>query len=222
MLPECLFAARKPAPKFVTFDCEEPLYLDVYAGACLARVLPAVEAHHAPDAAFYAVGRDDHLREDFLSASLGDTAVSVALPEDDPDHACVAFDIAHELDACAGLYLGAVVGRKLCEPRVKDFAVEHDARVRFRDFDVHAVRAIDEKPVDDCFDTALVDGAECLEVGQRSARLPAAHREADAFALLEKQDLVPRPCEVPCDNGAAGPCANHHDIVTGIKHRSPP
>ena len=140
----------------------------------------------------------------------------------DADHALAAFDIAYEFHAGAGFNLSPVIGSEFRKPRIENFTVQHDTRPRFRDFDIHAGRAVNEQPVDNAFNAALVDRAVSLQVGQRGARLPATYRESDAFTLFEEQNLVPRPCEVPCGYRTAGPRADDHDIVIGIKHRSPP
>ena len=136
---------------------QEPLHLDVDAGAGLERILHAVEPDHAADAAFDAVGGDDHLRKDFLRTGLGDAPVAVAFSENDADHSSVALDFAYEFSSGASFNLGPVVGSEFCEPRVENFSVQHDARARLRNLDVHAIRAVNVKAVDNAFDAAFVN-----------------------------------------------------------------
>ena len=206
----------------MNYGNSSPLHLDIDTGAGESRLLEAIESDLAPDAAFDAVSGDDHLRKDFLRTGLGDRAVAVSFSENDADHSPVALDFAYEFGAGASFNLGPVVSRELRKPRVKNFTVQHDARARLRNFDVHAVWAVNVKAVDDAFDTAFVNRTVSLQVGECGTCLAATYRETDAFALLEEQHLVPRPCEVPGRNGSTGASANHHDIILGIKHRSPP
>ena len=158
---------------------EEALHLDVDSGAGVSWFLDAVEADLSSDAAFDAVCCDDHFGTDFFCRFAGTVA------ELDADKACSVFDVSDKFCTGAGDEFCAVVFGEAGEAWVELFAVEHDARTFLREVDVHAVRAVNIKTVDNSFNTAVVDRAVSLQVCKLGACFAAAHGNAYLFALFE-------------------------------------
>ena len=158
---------------------EDALHLNVDACACESRLLQAVESELSSDAAFDAIGCDDHLGSDFFGG------VAFAFAEFYADEAHAFFDISDKFCTGACDELCSVVFGEVGEPRVELFAVEHDARAFLREVDVYAVRAVNIKSVDNAFDATVVDRAVSLQVCKLGACFAAAHGNAYLFALFE-------------------------------------
>ena len=196
---------------------EYALYLDIDAGAGECGFLDAVEADLPTDAAFDAVCGDDHLGADFFGRFSG------AFAELDADKACSVFDVSDKFCTGAGDEFCAVVFGEAGEAWVELFAVEHDARTFLREVDVHAVRAVNIKSVDNCLDAVFIDGTVCLQVRKLGAGFAATHGVADFFSLLEEEYFVACAGEIPCGNASAGAGANDDYVVFFVtEHRSSP
>ena len=196
---------------------EDSLHLDVDSGAGETWLLNAVQTDLSSDVAFDTVCGDDHLGANFFCRFSG------AFAEFHTHEACPVFDVTDKFCACAGDELGPVVFGEVGEPRVEFFAVEHDARAFLGEVDVHAVRAVNIKSVDNRLDAVLVYRAVSLQVRKFGACFAAAHGITDFFALFEEENFVACTGKVPGGDTSAGACANDDDIVFFVtEHRSTP
>ena len=196
---------------------EEALHLDVDSGAGVSWFLDAVEADLSSDAAFDAVCCDDHFGTDFFCRFAGTVA------ELDADKACSVFDVSDKFCTGAGDEFCAVVFGEAGEAWVELFAVEHDARTFLREVDVHAVRAINIKSVDNCLDAVFIDGTVGLQVRKLGAGFAATYGVSDFLTLFEEKNFVACTCEISGGNASAGAGANDDYVVFFItEHRSSP
>jgi len=163
---------------------EDSLHLNIDAGAGEPWLLDAVEADLAADAAFNAVCSNDHLGADFFGRFSG------AFAELDADEACSVFYFTDKFCSGAGDDFCAVVFGEAGETRVELFAVEHDARAFLREVDVHAVRAVNIKSVDNRLDAVFIDGTVGLQIRKLGAGFAATYGVSDFLALFEEEDFM--------------------------------